>query len=89
MRAARVVGEAVRKAKIDLNVDIEFTPMKTRRRGDDLGAGQLAWAIGDISYPRQPGERANARRRTGKISITSPAISARTACRAISSPTPG
>lgn len=66
------LGGAVRKAKIDLNVDIEFTPMKIRRRGDDLGAGQLAWAIGDITYPRRSGDGPNARRRRGKILYLKP-----------------
>ncbi|HYD11430.1 MAG TPA: hypothetical protein VEC11_01135 [Allosphingosinicella sp.] len=66
------LGNAVRKAKIDLNVDIHFAPMKIRRRGDDLENGQLAWAIGDVTYPRQPDEPDDTPRRTGKILYLKP-----------------
>jgi hypothetical protein len=65
------LGNAVRKAKIDLNVDIEFTTMKIRKRGDDK-AGQLAYALGDITYPRRADESPRARRRKGQIVYLKP-----------------
>ncbi len=65
------LGNAVRKAKIDLNVDVHFTTMKIRKRGDEQ-AGQLAYALGEITYPRRADEARTARRRKGKILYLKP-----------------
>jgi len=43
------LGNAVRKVKIDLNVDIKFGPMRISGRGRDVQP-QAAWALGEIDY---------------------------------------
>lgn len=65
------LGNAVRKAKIDLNIEIVFTNMKISRRGQEV-EGQLAWALGTITYPRREGEPAEIVQRTGKILYLKP-----------------
>jgi hypothetical protein len=44
------LGGAVRKAKIDFDIEIGFGKMCISRRGEDIKP-QLAWAIGKIRYP--------------------------------------
>lgn len=71
------LGNAVRKVKIDLNVDIEFEAMHIRRRlrdGEPLDGcdGQVAFAIGKIKYPRLPGESAGRPRRVGRLIYLKP-----------------
>jgi hypothetical protein len=43
------LGNAVRKVKIDLNVDIRFGPMCISSRGRDIQP-QFAWALGEVDY---------------------------------------
>ena len=43
------LGNAVRKAKIDLNCDIDFGRVCISARGNDIDP-QLAWAIGHVTY---------------------------------------
>jgi hypothetical protein len=47
------LGGAVRKAKIDLNVDIRFEELRISSRDKPLAGPlkQRAWALGEISYP--------------------------------------
>jgi hypothetical protein len=47
------LGGAVRKAKIDLNVDIRFEELRISSRDKPLESSmkQRAWALGEISYP--------------------------------------
>jgi hypothetical protein len=47
------LGGAVRKAKIDLNVDIRFDQLRISSRDKPLEGlpPQRAWALGEISYP--------------------------------------
>jgi hypothetical protein len=45
------LGNAVRKVKIDLNVDIRFGPMCISGRGRDIQP-QFAWALGEVDYGR-------------------------------------
>jgi hypothetical protein len=59
------LGNAVRKAKIDLNVEISFTKMCISSRTNPVEP-QLAWALGEISYPRE-GE-------TGRILYVKPSF---------------
>jgi hypothetical protein len=64
------LGNAVRKAKIDLNVDISFKEMKVRRRRDeqdgrDTDEDQAAFAIGKIVYPHRDGDDPEAPPREG------------------------
>ncbi len=66
------LGNAVRKAKIDLNVDVRFEAMNIRRRkgeddDDGVDAGQVAFAIGTIIYPHREGDHPEAPRRHGKL----------------------
>jgi hypothetical protein len=66
------LGNAVRKAKIDLNVDISFDEIKIRRRRDgedagDAGGDQAAFAVGTIVYPHRDGEDPATPRREGKL----------------------
>lgn len=58
------LGGAIRKVKIDFDVDISFPPMKISSRKKPLDEGQLAWAVGTINYP-EPGL-------TGKILYIKP-----------------
>jgi hypothetical protein len=48
------LGGAIRKVKIDFDVDIDFPPMQISSRKKPLDKGQLAWALGTINYP-EPG----------------------------------
>jgi hypothetical protein len=43
------LGNAIRKVKIDLGVDIRFAEMRISSRGKPLDP-QFAWALGDIDY---------------------------------------
>ncbi len=46
------LGGAVRKAKIDFDIDIEFGRLCIARRDPDpIPEPQLAWAIGKVAYP--------------------------------------
>jgi hypothetical protein len=47
------LGNAIRKVKIDFDVDIEFPPMRISSRTKTID-GQVAWALGTINYP-EPG----------------------------------
>jgi Patatin-like phospholipase len=47
------LGNAIRKVKIDFDVDIEFPPMRISSRTKTI-EGQVAWALGTINYP-EPG----------------------------------
>lgn len=50
--ALKDLGNAVRKVKIDLDVDIEFAEMRLSRRGEKFEPPpQLPWALGRITYP--------------------------------------
>lgn len=46
------LGNAVRKVKIDLDVDISFSELRLSRRGQPHDPPpQLAWALGKVTYP--------------------------------------
>ena len=49
------LGNAVRKIKIDLGVDIEFLPIRIAPRGK-ADAGTTSFALGRISYPEAAGD---------------------------------
>lgn len=50
--ALKDLGNAVRKVKIDLDVDIEFGELHISSRDKPLKPDlQLAWALGEITYP--------------------------------------
>jgi hypothetical protein len=44
------LGNAIRKVKIDFDVDIEFPPMRISSRTKSID-NQVAWALGTINYP--------------------------------------
>lgn len=48
------LGNAIRKVKIDFDVDIDFPPMQISSRKKALDKNQVAWALGTINYP-EPG----------------------------------
>jgi hypothetical protein len=46
------LGNAVRKAKIDLDIDVRFRQLRLSRRGKHFKPPpQRAWALGEIQYP--------------------------------------
>lgn len=47
----KALGNAVRKVKIDFNVDIDFPKLRFAKRGADFDGPQTAWALGRVSYP--------------------------------------
>lgn len=44
------LGNAIRKVKIDMGIDIEIQTMRISSRNRKI-EGQMAWALGDIKYP--------------------------------------
>jgi hypothetical protein len=69
----KALGNAVRKVKIDLDVDISFSELRLSRRGQPHEPPpQLAWALGEVIYPdREFGKEENLR---GKILYLKPSF---------------
>jgi hypothetical protein len=71
------LGGAVRKVKIDFDVDISFDALDISSRGKDIGS-QRAYAIGTIEYPEArhsgsgPEDPEARKRRTGRLLYIKP-----------------